>query len=224
MVSQGVFPQAMQWPAVLCLLSLASLLVFERQGLRRAEWLFKPLAAFAFVWAGVACGALDSVYGQWILAGLVLCLVGDVLLIPTGQGPAFLGGMGAFLLGHLAYALAFLHLPLHSSSLLGAIAVTVLVALGVLRWLWAYLSRQFQVAVTAYVAVISVMVCFALAAAGGGAPWLIPAGAVAFALSDISVARNRFVAPGLGNRLWGLPLYFISQLMIAASISGAVAS
>jgi uncharacterized membrane protein YhhN len=43
-------------------------------------------------------------------------------------------------------------------------------------------------------------------------------GALAFFLSDLSVARNRFVAPGFVNRLWGLPLYYAAQLLLASSI------
>ncbi|MBB3048333.1 putative membrane protein YhhN [Litorivivens lipolytica] len=209
-----MLPTPVQLPALICLLSVALLLVFERQGLRRAEWLFKPLAALAFIWAGLACGALDSVYGQWILMGLVLCMAGDVLLIPRGQGPAFLAGMAAFLLGHLGYAIAFLQLPLDMRALLGAVVGMGLAAALVLRWLWAYLDAQFKVAVVAYVLVISAMVCLAVAT---GHSWVI-IGAIAFAVSDLSVARNRFVAPGLFNRQWGLPLYFASQLVIAATI------
>jgi hypothetical protein len=39
-----------------------------------------------------------------------------------------------------------------------------------------------------------------------------------FTASDIAIVRNRFVAPGFVNRLWGLPLYYAAQLIIAWSI------
>ncbi|WP_372781024.1 lysoplasmalogenase [Litorivivens sp.] len=214
-----MFPQVLTLPVALCLGSVALLLVFERQGIKRAEWLLKPLAALACIWAGLASGALESDYGVWILVGLVLCMAGDVLLIPPGQGPAFLGGMLAFLLGHLAYAVGFWQWPLDAGRLLGAIVAMAIVAFVVLRWLWPYLDKAFRVAVVAYVVVISLMVCIAFAISEVN--WLIPAGALAFAVSDLAVARNRFVAPGFGNRLWGLPLYFISQLMIAATVTVA---
>ena len=45
-------------------------------------------------------------------------------------------------------------------------------------------------------------------------------GAVLFYLSDIMVARDRFVAPGFANRLVGLPLYFGGQLLLAWSAGG----
>jgi hypothetical protein len=38
-------------------------------------------------------------------------------------------------------------------------------------------------------------------------------------LSDLSVARDRFVAPGFVNRAWGLPTYFAAQLLLAASVA-----
>jgi hypothetical protein len=40
-------------------------------------------------------------------------------------------------------------------------------------------------------------------------------GAVLFFVSDLFVARNRFVAPGLANRLLGLPAYYGGQVLIA---------
>jgi len=44
------------------------------------------------------------------------------------------------------------------------------------------------------------------------------AGAALFFVSDLAVARDRFVAPGFANRLWGLPAYYAGQLLIAWSI------
>jgi hypothetical protein len=48
-------------------------------------------------------------------------------------------------------------------------------------------------------------------------PTAVMAAAVAFYLSDVSVARDRFVAPGFDNRIWGLPLYYGAQLLFALS-------
>ena len=70
-----------------------------------------------------------------------------------------------------------------------------------------------------YLCVIGVMVVAAISAVVAGTHWLIAAGAIGFALSDLSVARDQFVRPALINRVWGLPLYFASQMMIAASVA-----
>jgi uncharacterized membrane protein YhhN len=68
--------------------------------------------------------------------------------------------------------------------------------------------------VIAYIAVISTM----LAAAAGTRVPLIAVGALAFYFSDLSVARDRFVAPGFINRAWGLPLYYGAQLLLGWSV------
>jgi uncharacterized membrane protein YhhN len=73
--------------------------------------------------------------------------------------------------------------------------------------------------VTAYVVIISAMVAAAIGATAAGATGLILIGAIAFYVSDLAVARNRFVAPGAINRYWGLPLYYLGQLLLAWSVA-----
>jgi hypothetical protein len=65
------------------------------------------------------------------------------------------------------------------------------------------------------------MVVCAIGAAAAGAPLAAAVGAVLFAASDVSVARDRFVGAGFSNRLWGLPLYVGAQLLLAASVATA---
>ena len=71
----------------------------------------------------------------------------------------------------------------------------------------------------AYVVTISLMVVVAAGAMGAGGV-LIPLGALLFYVSDLAVARDRFVAPGFANRLWGLPLYYTATLILAATVRG----
>ena len=42
--------------------------------------------------------------------------------------------------------------------------------------------------------------------------------AAGFALSDVSVARDRFGRESFLNRLWGLPLYYGAQCLFAVSV------
>ena len=210
-------------PVWLCIVAVAALLVAESRGINRLEWLTKPTAAAAFIWAGISWGALDSSYGQWILLGLVLCACGDVLLISKGESRGFMAGIGAFLLGHVAYLLAFLTLDLDMIAALVTGVLMLVAAVFLLRWLLPNVGADFKIPVVVYIVVILLMVVGAAAAtfAGNGAAILI--GAVAFAVSDISVARNRFIAPGFVNRVWGLPLYFGAQLVIAGTVIGVAA-
>jgi uncharacterized membrane protein YhhN len=43
-------------------------------------------------------------------------------------------------------------------------------------------------------------------------------GAALFFASDLLVARDRFVRPGLANRLVGLPLYYAAQVLLALAV------
>lgn len=198
---------------------MAVLLAVERAGSRPGKWIAKPAAAACFLWAALAWGALDSLYGRWILAGLALSACGDVLLIVPGRTRAFQIGIGAFLLGHVAYAGAFAALDLELRVLGVASLLMGLVAWRTLRWLMPHVPSDFRAPVGAYVAVIGTMVVLAFAATAGGAPPLAAIGALAFAASDLSVARDRFVAPGFSNAAWGLPLYFAAQLALASTVA-----
>lgn len=209
--------------AVLTVVATAALLAAEWRGARAGVWIAKPLAAAGFVGAALANGALDTAYGRWILAGLALSWLGDVLLIPRESRRAFLAGLVAFLLGHVAYTGAFAVRGLDlGATALAALAVAAASVLA-LRSLWPHVQRnapRFQRPVLAYLAVISTMLVTAAGTFGYGADARILGGAAAFYASDLAVARQRFVAPAFANKLWGLPLYFGAQLALAASVAG----
>lgn len=205
-------------PAALCAAAVAALLLAEWRGSRQGVWLAKPLASACFLWAATGFGAADSGYGRFILCGLALCACGDVLLIPRERPAAFQAGIGAFLLGHVAYAAGFLWQGFDTTALLLAGGAMTVLAWTALRWLSPSLPAQFRIPVRVYIGVISLMVSCGIATAAGGASLLAPLGAIAFAASDLSVARDRFVAPGFSNAAWGLPLYYAAQLLLAASV------
>jgi len=204
-------------PYILCAVAVAGLLVAEYRRSRAGLWLAKPIASLAFIWAGLAAGALDSGYGQLVLLGLVLCLVGDVLLIPLERPAVFRAGVFAFLAGHVAYSAAFLTRPLDP---LGLVAGTVLLAVvvgAVLRWVGPTLPAGMVWPVRVYMVVIGVMSALACGVTAAGGPWAVAVGALAFTASDVSVARDRFVRHEFVNRAWGLPLYYAAQLAIAST-------
>jgi uncharacterized membrane protein YhhN len=92
-------------------------------------------------------------------------------------------------------------------------------ALVVLRWLHPHLAGKMRLAVVAYVAVISVMVVTAAGAAASTGRGTIGLGAICFYLSDLHVARHRFVSRSFWNKSWGLPLYYAAQLLLATTVS-----
>lgn len=193
-------------------LATLALLVAEWRDSQGGRMGIKPLASAGFVAAALAQGATASSYGQALLAALVFSWLGDVLLIPRSRR-AFRAGILAFLLGHLAFVAAFLHRGVDLRIAGAALAAALLAATVVGRWLLPRVPPELKLAVIAYIAVISIMVASALGT--GRAP--IALGAAAFYLSDLCVARDRFVAPGFVNRLWGLPLYYGAQLVLAAT-------
>jgi uncharacterized membrane protein YhhN len=204
-------------PIVVCAVAVSGLLLAEHRGSAAGKWLTKPVASAAFVAVALASGALESVYGQWLLVGLLLCLVGDILLIPEQRPAVFRAGVFAFLAGHVAYAAAFLTRPLGATWMLVAAALILLVLWQVWRWLQSTLPRDMRVPVQAYFAVIGVMSVLACGVTGAGGPAVVAVGALAFTASDISVARDRFVRPQFMNRAWGLPLYYAAQVLLALS-------
>ena len=91
--------------------------------------------------------------------------------------------------------------------------------LGVRWWLRPYVPAAMRRPVDAYVLVITVMVALSLGCvAAGGTRW-IAVGTILFWLSDLTVARDRFIRHELRNRLWGLPLYYGAQLVLACTIA-----
>lgn len=204
-------------PYLTCAVAVAVLLWAEWRGSRAGLWLAKPLASLAFLWAGIAAGALDTAYGQLLLAGLVLCLAGDVLLIPQDRPAVFRGGVFAFLLGHVLYSAAFLTQPLDAFGLAAGAVLLAVVVGGVLGWLGAALPSDMVWPVRVYMVVIGVLAALACAVTAAGGPWAVAVGALAFTASDVSVARDRFVRHEFLNRAWGLPLYYGAQLLLATT-------
>lgn len=197
---------------VTCVAGLAALLWAETN---QPTWRrpAKMVASTAFVAVALSLGAGATSFGRWMLAGLVLSWLGDLLLTYRGRS-AFLSGLVAFLLAHVAYIVAFVVRGVATPQWLFVAGMFVAGAF-ILRWLWPHVDQQMRMPVLAYVVTITVMVLVAAATAQAEPDWRIPVGAVAFYLSDVAVARNRFVAPGVINRLWGLPLYYAAQLLFA---------
>lgn len=204
--------------AALSALLCAALLVAERRESVGARLVTKSLASLAFVAAAVAtlvaAGATDSTAGRATLVALVLSLIGDVLLVPSDPR-AFLAGLGAFLLAHLAFAGAFLARGVTPTPTLVAALALLPVALFVGRWLLPHVEAAMRAPVVAYMTAISIMVALSVGAAAHTGRADLVIAAIVFFLSDLTVARDRFVAPGFPNRLVGLPLYYAAQIAFA---------
>lgn len=201
---------------------LGGLLFFVKKESTRGLLLTKPFLSALFVATALTGPQADPGYFRWILAGLLLCLAGDVFLIFFFSTKLFLAGLVSFLAGHILYTAAFFTLAGPGTANWIAIALFLAVSGGVFFWLKPHLGKML-VPVLAYVVIITVMVIGAASLAGTetvrlGGRALAFAGALLFYVSDIFVARQRFLTQNFFNRAVGLPLYFAGQFMIAFSI------
>ena len=197
--------------------AVAALVWSEHRG-NRFRLAAKPAASACFIAIALTAGAMDSTYGRWVLVALILSAVGDVALLGRSI-LAFMLGLGSFLLGHVAYVIAFAARGIQWPAALVAAAVLAGPALVLIRWLWPHVPKKMQPPVAAYASIISVMVATAVGTVAFEGDGRILAAAVAFYCSDLAVARDRFVAPGPINRLWGLPLYYAAQFVFAWTVA-----
>ena len=218
MASELLTDAALLPPLLLSIFAVAALTASDFFGRRRLRFLFKPLAALAFLWLALRLDALDSAYGSWLFAGLVLCMLGDLFLMPDDER-SFLAGLVSFLCGHLLYAVAFMQLPANIPALLASAVPALLLLVLVLRWLLPHVNREMKIPVALYTVVITTMLLCAGLTVGQAAAALVLPGAWGFALSDVAVARQQFVKRERLNPLWGTPLYFASQMLLAASVA-----
>ncbi|MBX2797079.1 MAG: lysoplasmalogenase [Myxococcales bacterium] len=184
--------------------------------------LAKTTASVAFVMHAVAMGAPDQgPPGALLLVALGLSVVGDVCLL-FRRG--FLPGLAAFLLAHLAFAAAFVSAGVATAGVLVSLAPLALVAWSVWRWLAPRARvRSMGPAVGAYIlAIVAMTACAFGLLAAGPTPlrWTLAAAAVLFLVSDLFVARERFVRASFHNRLAGLPLYYGAQLLFGTASGG----
>ena len=198
-----------------CCLALVTALLMNVQSIAAIT---KVVASSGFLTVAILGGALQSTYGKVLLAGLTLSFAGDAFLIGETQ-QAFLAGLAAFLLAHLAYVVAFAVNGINLRWLAVAALPVIGIAVGIAMWLAPHTPPELSVPVRLYTIVISGMVIAAIGTRGRGGSVLILIGALLFFLSDLSVAALRLVQTDFPTYVWGLPLYYAGQLCLALSVS-----
>lgn len=180
----------------------------------------KTLSVLGIAAAGLALGAP-------ILAvvGVLLGALGDFALSRPGDR-AFLLGMAAFALGHLAYAGMFWAVPRVAgqglpNGVFGWAAMVGLLGLMLSTEVWlAPHTGALRWAVRGYIAVIGSMAAAAILLGPGFA--MVKLGVGLFVASDVMIALEKFVvrAPrlrwALARALW--PAYWLGQAMIVVGI------
>lgn len=186
-------------------------------GARRTETWAKPATLLALLGTAAALGGTGSIPGRWLLVALAFGLAGDVFLLGGTLG-RFRAGLGAFLLGHLAYLVCFARLGLPGASwswlgvvvLVGVLAATRRVLPATLR----LDGPALAVPVAAYMLVIAAML---LGAWWTGEP-LVAVGAAVFVVSDAVLSVDRFVRPLPHAHLLVMVTYHLGQGLVTAGV------
>ncbi len=211
---------------VLAVLLAALYIRVNQYGAPPVKLLLKTLASLAFVCLGLLGAARAGGAYAWLTwIGLILGAAGDVLLQfmdcrPKDREPFFRAGLGAFLIGHVFYIVAF--------ALLGRVtgwavllAAVLFAALFLLQFPARMDLKGQKVPVYAYAAVISVMTAFAVLSFGAGARGaLVGLGGILFLVSDAILALI-FFSPLREKSLptWNLITYYAAQILLALSIA-----
>lgn len=206
---------------VLAALLLTGLLYFEKREYPKGRLLTKTVLSSLFVLAALVQPYPIFRYYLFILAGLVLCLAGDVFLA-LPQEKMFLFGLVSFLLGHILYIFAFFYVAQTSHWTWAGSLIVLVISGWVYFWLRPHL-KSMNIPVLLYVVVIAIMVSGALSVLGDSnlnlsGRVMVFAGALSFYFSDIFVARDRFLKKEFLNRFIGLPMYYTGQFLLAFSV------
>ena len=200
---------------IIAFISVLIFLASERINNQVGRWGGKMVASTVFVLFAVYLDALESVHGQVLMVALLCSWVGDLLLLP-GKSRWFLYGLFSFLLAHIAFALCFIQRGIDTGQLLLPGAGVGLLVLVISYWLLPHVEHEMKLPVLGYMAAIVVMVILAFATHHHLPNAAIPVAACLFLVSDLFVARDRFVKKEAWNRIIGTPLYFGAQMIFAA--------
>lgn len=180
---------------------------------RDIEAVAKPAVLVALIAAATALTPADPQVRTAVVVALTLGLIGDVLLFFD----QFIAGAAAFLLGHLAYLVAFLLVPQQLAWLIGG-AVLLGILIGVIAGPVVAgareRSRVLGTVVICYLVALGAVLVFGI---GTGNLWAA-AGVTLFSASDALLAYGRFVGPTPGGRVVVHVTYHVAQALIVVSL------
>jgi uncharacterized membrane protein YhhN len=207
--------------AIFGIILLSGVLYYEKKKDRIPLLIIKFVLSLLFVITALSQPHPVPAYYHYLVVGLIFCLIGDVgLALP--QKKAFMGGLLAFLVGHVFYIFSFLSL----TSVFYWISIEGVIIWGISALIFFWLRphlKSMLIPVLLYILVITVMVSGAWAVFWKSSfqisgRTLILVGSYCFYFSDLFVARSKFIKEEYWNRLLGLPLYYTGQFMLAFSI------
>lgn len=188
---------------------------------------FKAAASSTFLGLSLASTPAHDGYGLAVRVAFVASFLGDIALVGSSRRHVA-AGMGLFFLAHVAFAAGFYAVLTERHTLGEALpaligcTVPTLIGSGLtVRWSWAGMGPLRPAGAVYGVAVAATGgLALALAVLAPRAPGavVVGLGGLLFFVSDIAVARQRFVKEAWINRALGLPAYYGGQLLLATSV------
>lgn len=165
---------------------------------------------------------------RMVLWALLFSTLGDVLLMFPGA-IFFLLGLGAFLLAHICYVIAFSSISSVKNGflrqniwwLIPFLAFPILL----LSFLWEGIPIAMRLPVAVYAGVISLMALSVVNLKGNLANatfWTLLAGAVWFLISDSLIAIGKFGQAFEGVRLAVMGTYILGQYLLVRGVRGHI--
>lgn len=159
----------------------------------------------------VARGVTGDRAGKLFFAGLVFSALGD-LLLDLDRQRFFVFGLGAFLVAHVLYIVAFLPLQKKQLPLVGAYLVYGVV---IFSQLAPGLGELF-VPVSVYMVAVISMGIVALVSARSN-PWLA-AGGLSFVVSDSLIGVDKFLVDLPQDAMLVMPTYYLAQFCLVMGV------
>jgi uncharacterized membrane protein YhhN len=208
---------------VFLLILIADIIVVSL-GFETGEFIFKPLIC---IWL-MACFVLQtreiqSDLKRWLLAGLLLSWMGDVLLIFAGYDAIyFLLGLSAFLIAHIFYILLFHFIRLKENiKSRWWLVLPVVVYYGFIISLLGPSLGDMRLPVRVYGIIISFMLMLGshmIYSTKKVAGYFIFSGALLFVISDSILAINKFYQSFELAGLLIMLTYGLAQLFITVGV------
>lgn len=195
------------------LVGLFGLLFAKQLHIERYSKLMAIIASTGFVLlAVIGLYVNKSIYNILILLGLSFCWLGDLL-----GSEFFVLSVTAFLVAHLWFITAFSFRGLQAKKSILVSAVFIPISGVIYFWLYPYLPHYHKFLVLGYVIVITAMVISSFGTRHRDGRVFIIVGAVLFYISDIFVARWKYVNASHINAFFCYPLYYASCISLALS-------
>lgn len=194
-----------------------------RERFFRLEYLLKPLTMVVLVAAAAGADIAGDVK-PWLLAGLVLGLLGDVAIMVSSEDNdkvdvAFVLGVLAFLAAHVCYLTAFARYGVDGVQLLAGALIVAVSATVTLPKVLVRANAIGGQELAAIIAVYALLLGAMAALAVGTASLMTAVGGVAFLASDALLSRDRFVRPMRAAPVLVAVTYHLAQFLIVLGLT-----